>query len=119
MDFSQSRISYIKSSIKRSYFACYSANEILFDDKELSNASNEIKAAAYINQAISIIESCKALYYSRIEELENAEVEHIFNKFDNLSNEFLNNFSTFHSHQWSNIEFENFKDAVNAFIELP
>lgn len=118
MDYSQTKIEYIKRSIKRCYLEAKRSDDILFRDSEYKNASNEIIAVSYLNKAISIMESCKAVYFSCIEELENSTVEHIFDKFEIYSHEVLNNFSIDHSHQWSNIQFDEFKDSVEQLIDI-
>lgn len=119
MDYCQKKIEYIKSSIKRCYFEAYQSNKALFRTSRNTNTSNEIVALSYLSKAISIMESCKAVYFSSLEDLENSSVEDIFNKFETYSNEVLSNFSEDHSHQWSNIEFNAFKDSISELINLP
>lgn len=118
MDCSQIKIEHIKSSIRDAYYVSKESNKILFRDIKLKNASNEIVASIYLNKAISIMESCKAIYYSSIEELENSVVEFIFTKFDIYNREVLRNLATYHSHQWSDIEFHEFEEAVSQLIDI-
>lgn len=118
-DYTQIQIEYIKKSIKNCYYTCNRANNILFRTDSNSNSTNEVVAISYLNKAISIMESCKAVYFACINELENITVESIFNTFETYTNEMLNNYSTNHSHQWTDIEFNHFKDAVDLLIDLP
>lgn len=119
MDYSQTKIEYIKNSIKKCHLEASTSNEILFRDSQHTNAANEIIAISYLNKSIAIMESCKAVYFSCIEELENSTVEHIFERFEIYSNEVLNNFACDHSHQWSNLEFHQFQDAVSLLVDIP
>ena len=66
MDYSQTKIEYIKRSIKRCYWEAKRSDDILFRDSEYKNASNEIIAVSYLNKAISIMESCKAVSYTHL-----------------------------------------------------
>ena len=104
------QIQAIKNFIYSAYTSAKEANNILFRD--INNKCDELIAAAYINQAISFVLSCKALYYSNLKELENTNIEDIFSTFDIFSNEFLTNLSSSHSHQWTDIEFNSFKDSI-------
>ena len=60
----------------------------------------------------------KSFYYSNLNELEDSRVEDILHTFDTFSNEFLNNLSSGHSHQWTDIEFEAFKKSVVDLIAV-
>lgn len=100
--------------IKDAAIASVHAHSILF--KEFDDSRNEIIAALYINKAISIMSAAKAVYICNIEKIENQEVEEIFNRFDVFESELLTNIATNHSHQWSDIEFNRYKDAFEALL---
>ena len=110
------QMEFIKRSLLSAYIESKTADDILF--KNNINEHDQIIASLFINKAISIMSSCKAVYYSNIGKLENSEVEKIFHSFDTYENEFLTNVSTQHSHQWTNIEFENYKDTLSTFINI-
>ena len=115
VSFALQQIEFIKRTIREALETSKTCNEILFKDS--FNKTNELVAATYLNKAISLISSVKSIYYSNLAELENNEVEGILFQFDTYSSEFLNNLSTDHSHQWTDIEFEKFKELVNSFIQ--
>lgn len=112
--FNLRKIEYLKQTISHALSISSQGHEILFKDSH--NKQNELIAAVYINKAISLISTAKAIYISNIEKLERTEVEDIFNSFDVFESEFLTNLSTDHSHQWTDIEFLKFKDSVESFI---
>lgn len=109
------KMDYLKQVISSAFRASEQAHKILF--KNLNSKQNELIAATYINKAISLISTAKAIYMSNIEQLERDEIEDIFHTFDVFESEFLTNLSTDHSHQWTDIEFDKFKEAVQFFIE--
>lgn len=106
----------IKIIIRNSYYSSRDGHDILFED-QYSN-SNQNKAAALINKSVSLMSSAKAIYYSNYEDLNHIKIETIFNKFDIFESEFFTNYSTDHSHQWSDIEFREFKKVVTSFIDV-
>lgn len=103
-----------KSLIKETFFYAQDAHEFLF--KDYPNEKNEFISGILLNRAISSYGCLKSFYYSNLNELEDSRVEDILHKFDIFSNEFLNNLSSSHSHQWTNIEFEAFKESVIELI---
>lgn len=113
--FTLQQIEFIKRTISEALETSITCNEILFEDS--TNKTNELIASTYLNKAISLISSVKSIYYSNIAELENSQVEDILFQFNTYSSEFLKNLSTDHSHQWTDIEFEKFKELVNSFIQ--
>lgn len=115
-DIELEQIDFIKKSIRSAYNESKTAHDILF--KNYRNEHDEVIASIFINKAISIMSACKAVYYSNISNLENNEVESIFHKFDTYENEFLENIRTQHSHQWTDIEFESYKDTLSNFINI-
>ena len=113
--FTLRKIKYLKQTISHALSISTQGHEILFKDSH--NKQNELIASTYINKALSLISTAKAIYISNIEELEKPEIEDIFNSFDTFESEFLTNLSTDHSHQWTDIEFLKFKDSVEYFID--
>lgn len=109
------KIEYLKKLLKKSLRVSSTAHEILFKDS--FDKQNQLIAATYLNKAISLISEAKAIYISNIEQLERSEVKEIFHCFDVFESEFLNNLSTNHSHQWTDIEFVKFKESIENFIQ--
>ena len=110
------KVEQIKILIKDSYYASKEARDLVF--KEYDNKQNQIIASSFINKAISLISAAKAIYYSDLENLERIEINEIFNQFDIFESEFMSNYSTDHSHQHTDIEFNQFKEAVEIFLDV-
>jgi len=89
------------------------AHELLFEN--LDNKHNETISAIYLNKAISLMSTAKSVYISNIEILESPEIDDIFVKFEEFESEFLENIETDHSHQWTDIHFNRFKEAFDLF----
>ncbi|MBS6504556.1 MAG: hypothetical protein KH415_23625 [Clostridium sp.] len=104
------KIEFTKSLIRDIYYSSKDAHETLF--KDYRNEKNELISGILLNKAISSYSCLKAFYYSNLNDLEDYRVEDILNKFDTFINEFLNNLSSGHSHQWTDIEFNAFKNSV-------
>lgn len=85
------------------------SHETLFEDD-----CNISVSLAYLNAAISRFSSAEALYYAQFETLQRGEAEDLFHQFSVYANEFLNNVRTNHSHQWTDIEFNNLKDIFDS-----
>lgn len=115
-EFVSIKINYIKQIIYDALKSAEKSHSILFKDS--FNKQNELIATTYLNKAISLISTAKAIYISNIEKLEKAEVENIFHTFDVFESEFLENLSSNHSHQWTDIEFQKFKESVESFIQI-
>lgn len=116
MDKTSKQIEFLNKSFHEAYSYSKRAHDLLF--KNYRDKNNESLSCLWLNYAISIISSCKSVYYSNYDELENLTVEKIFNKFFIFSREFLNNVTTGHSHQWTDIEFQAFKSALQELIEI-
>lgn len=76
----------------------------------------ELAGVAYLQRASSKMSTAEALYYLHYEILARDEVEDIFSKFDTFANELVEDFSTKHSQQWTDIQFEELKDAVENSV---
>ena len=103
-----------KSLIKETFIYAQDAHQFLF--KDYRNEKNEFISGILLNRAISSYTCLKSFYYSNLNELEDSRVEDILHTFDTFSNEFLNNLSSGHSHQSTDIEFEAFKKSVVDLI---
>lgn len=120
---SQNQINAITDCIKDAYHTSIRVIEILFKhlDVKLSEkqeTKNELISAIYLNKAISLMASAKAIYISNLVECENSYVEDIFHQFDVFSDELLTNLATNHSHQWTSIEYEKYKDLVTSYFNV-
>lgn len=115
-DIESRQIKFIKTGLRSAYIESKAADDILFEND--INEHDQIIASLFINKAISIMSSCKAVYYSNIGKLENSNLEKIFHSFDTYENEFLTNVRTQHSHEWTNIKFENYKDTLSKFMDI-
>lgn len=113
---------YIKNQflklMKSAFIAAESAHRLVFTDTETDTQKNRNLVAAHSYFALSVAKSsaAKALYVSRIDELDHQELDDLFYRFDALANEFYKDYSTNHNYQWVDIEFsklkESFEDSV-------
>lgn len=76
-------------------------------------------AIAYLNIAASKFATAEAIYYSRIEDLQSKEAEALFHHFYVYSKEFLENFATDHSHQWTDFEYDRLKECFDHSAFAP
>lgn len=96
-------------AIRRGYDHSCEAHKLIFkEDVEISIA------LAYLNSAISSMNSAMAIYTCIDFKLR--EFEDIFHKFKVFSDEFLDSCATNHSRQWTDIEFTQFKEAYENSI---
>lgn len=102
--------------IRQGYYSSKAAHDLLFEDT--MNRENEKLSTLYLNEAMIYMATAQALYLSSPQFLDRPELDNIFHKFDVFKTEFINNVVTNHSHQWTDIEFSNFKNAVEAFIPI-
>lgn len=99
------------------YKAAEKAHDLLF--KEQQGDNDLFHASMLLNKSISYMSAATAIYYSNLAEIENIYIEEVFHTFKVFENEFTTNLITKHSHQWTNIEFGNFKEAYdNSPIKL-
>lgn len=78
------------------------------------NQTNINVALSYLNAAFSRFSSAEALYYAKYDILQDTEMDNIFFYFRKYADEFLQNVSTNHSHQWTDIEFDRLNEAFKA-----
>lgn len=84
----------------------------------LSKDNNHIAAMFYLNLANADAAIVKSIYYCNYEKLAHNDVENLLNQFDMLVSEVTRNFATNHSHQWSNIEYEKFKEMLQDIFNI-
>lgn len=109
------KVDNLKALIRDSYLVATKCHEILFKRHD-DNRRNELIAAHHLNKAISLMYAAKAVYISCYEILEKQEVENIFYAFNVFESEFLRNLETDHSHQWSELQYNKFKDSVTLLL---
>lgn len=90
--------------------------ENLCSSKSSSSRECEFISCILLNNAISSYTCCRSFYYSNIEFLEDTRADLFLYKFKTFSNEFLENVKTNHSHQWTNLTFEELKDQAETIL---
>lgn len=93
-------------------FDSYRVNDYLFKQ------NNPTAAMFYLNLANSNVAIIKSIYYCNYNELARNDMEDLFHQFDVFVNEVTRNFSTNHSHQWSNIEYNEFMDTLYSTLGI-
>lgn len=93
-------------------FDSHRVNDYLFEQ------NNPTAAMFYLNLANSNVAIIKSIYYCNYNELARDDIEDLFHQFDVFVNEVTRNFSTNHSHQWSNIEYNEFIDALHSTLGI-
>lgn len=105
-------IAKIKELFTSIAFDTYRVNDYLFKN------NNHIAAMFYLNLANTNAGIIKSIYYCNYEYLVDNDIEELLHQFDVFVNEVTNNFSTNHSHQWSNIEYERFIDMLKDTLGI-
>ena len=115
------RIEQIKQLIKSLYFDSKKAHDYLFEDNlsTIEDTTHEIIAGILLNKANSTFSCLHTFYYCNFEDVCDNRVEDILFRFQIFSKEFLENISTNHSHQWTNIEFDRFEESVKQLVSIP
>ncbi len=108
------KIESIKILMREAAWSAKNCHEILFQND--NSKKDELIAAIYLNKAISLMASAKAVYISDYENLAHSEVENIFSEFSLFEDEFLNNLRTNHSHQHTDLKFRDFKSAYESLL---
>lgn len=116
MSNNEKQIEFLKTTLRKAYWDAETCHDLVFTDGE--RHIQDFKASIYLSQAVSLMSACKSVYYSNFELLANDLLEDIFFKFDIFVKEISNNISTEHSHQWTNIEFEDYKTTLGEFINI-
>ena len=97
-----------KSLIQRAMLYAEHSHEFIFD-KSIDDSA----AVAYLNIAASKFSAAAALYYSCLDIYECNDAVKIFQLFDVYMHEFLSNYRTNHSHQWTDSEFLRLKEVFD------
>ena len=96
-------------AIRKGYEHSREAHELIFKEDSEPNI-----ALAYLNSAISSMNSAMAIHTCIEDKIRN--FEEIFHKFNVFSDEFLNSCATKHSHQWTDIEFLEFEEEYKHSV---
>ncbi len=76
-------------------------------DTIMNNSNDEAKCLAKLMMAIHYLSVGKSLYYTYSEFLWRPTLDELMHKFDVFLGEITNNINTSHSHQWTDIEYQN------------
>lgn len=98
----------LKRLIRSSYLYGKQAHDAVFNEDE-----GELAGVAYLQRASSKMASAEALYYSNYEILAHNEAENIFEKYDEFADELIEDFATKHSHQWTDLQFDELSEAFD------
>lgn len=102
----------LRHMVHSAYFDSKKAHDLIFT----YNKDKQIAALAYLNKAAARMSAAESLYYSHYDILCHNDIEGVFNAFDIFSNELIENYSTDHSHQWTDIEFLKFQEALRDSV---
>ena len=105
------RCEHIRHLVRQAMHHATEAHDCVFDKRVADSV-----AMAYLNLAASKFAVAEAFYFSNLEELEHADIEETFAKFDAFANEMLSNYRTDHSHQWTDIEYEALKSVFDNSV---
>lgn len=97
------------------YYSSKTFHDILF--KDAFDERKQIKSAIFLNKAISLMASAKAIYVSDYENLEKYDIDQIFISFNEFEDEFLECFATDHPHQWTDIQFNRYEESIKPFLK--
>jgi len=103
-----------KNLILNGYYNSEAAHSAIFHED--GSKENSI-IIGYLAIANSYINAARSVYICN-EELCRPEFNDFFNEFHFLSDEVMNNISTGHSHQWSDIHFQRFKESYELVASL-
>lgn len=106
----------LDKQLKKSLDLTIEFHKILFDHELNKRADHKIHTAILcLSEAFSCINSAHILYLSNCEEGECLEFENLVHKFNVLNREFINSYSTNHSLQWTDIEYNSFMDSCSNY----
>ncbi|WP_063221101.1 hypothetical protein [Bacillus cereus] len=102
----------LKELLIDGYLAAQNAHKYIFEKK--TNVS-----MAYLTEANTFFTNARILYSQNLD-LESLEIdmETLFHRFRVFNNELLECVATDHSHQWTDIEFNAFKDEILKVTEI-
>lgn len=97
------------------YLYSKQAHDAIFKDDR-----NEAAVVGYLNAASSQYAIAKSIYVNNIEDFWRPDIDKFFECFTTYMNEVLRNVDTKHSHQWSDIEYNNLDEAFHrSALSLP
>lgn len=105
---------FVSRQFKLAYIEAKNAHEILFRDSY--DFENQTKALASIQVALTYVSTIKGICYSDPESLLTDDVEYLIHLFHVYCSEFINNYQTNHSHQWTDIEFNRLSEFYESSI---
>lgn len=96
-------------AIRKAYEHSREAHDLVVEEDVDSNV-----ALAYLNSAISLMNSAKAINVCMYDKLQ--DFDDIYHTFNVFSDEFLNSCATGHSYQWTDSEFIAFEETYKSSI---
>lgn len=72
----------------------------------------------HLSIACSYLNSARSIYVCNLDTFERSDIDNFFHQFDVFIKEVMTNIRTDHSHQWSNIEFENLSEKYEVIKDL-
>ena len=99
-----------KASKKAMHFADM-AHEAIFKEPR-----DNAVITGFLNAAGTEIVVARSLYLNHHDELEHDDIDEFFYRFSVFVNEVLTNIAENHSHQWSDIEFNNLQEAYQNSV---
>lgn len=95
----------------------FQASDLEFEDNKALAQIKRESSLAYLSQAYTCAQLSNYAYLQVIEEHgEWQEFESVFHKFEVFNKEFLSSYSISHSPQWTDIEFNSFKELCEDFL---
>lgn len=107
---------------KKASYSTMKFHELIFDDEVNFSKNINVKklnsALLHLNQGLTYINLANLHYLQYCETGECTEFEDTVYKFNVLNNEFLTSYSTNHSLQWTDIEYNAFKESCDDFLSI-
>lgn len=102
----KSLMNVISYKMQEFMFSSKYAVNVIFSNKE----DKSTKCLSYLIKSAFNLSSAHTIYILN-ESIQNNELDELFNKADTFLDEITNNISTSHSHQWSDITYQDLKNA--------
>lgn len=107
-------IELIKQQLALAFFDSRNCVKTLFNNDR--SFENEQKALIYLNRAARHMDLAFSIYQNNLEEIEHPSIDSVFSAFNIFYDEVTNNVATNHSHQWSSIEYNRYKDTLYDWV---
>lgn len=104
----------LKVYLEKALYSSTKFDELIFADDKTDATMH--CAVMHLNQAHTCINIANLQYLQYSEPGECLDFEEVIHKFNVFNSEFLRSYSTNHSLQWTNIEFEAFKEACQHYL---